>query len=371
MTNTPQEHAPTPKRTPLHDLHVSLGGKMVDFAGWDMPVQYPTGIMAEHAQCRAKAALFDVSHMGQVHLIGDNAAQKLEALCPSAFTTLKDGKARYTFFTNDVGGILDDLIVANAGDFLFVVVNASMRDQDIAHMRANLDGIDVVEITDHALIALQGPAAESILADHCPDVRDMGFMETILAQIDGQAVRISRLGYTGEDGFEISIHQDAADGFARQLLAHPDCEPAGLGARDSLRLEAGLCLYGNDITTDTTPIEAGLIWAIQKRRRTDGGFPGADVIQAQIADGPARQLVGIKPLGRAPARAGVVLQMAGQDVGIITSGGFGPTVGGPVAMGYVTRDHAAIGTKIDLIIRGKAQPAEIVSLPFVQQNYKR
>lgn len=361
-----------PKRTPLYDLHVELGGKIVDFAGWDMPVQYPLGIMGEHKQCREKAALFDVSHMGQVILKGDNIGEKLETLCPQAFSTLKEGKARYGFFTNDAGGIMDDLIVSNAGDHFFVVVNASMRHQDIPYMAANLDGIDVTEIFDRALVAVQGPAAENVVGDLCPAARDMTFMETILADINGVECRISRLGYTGEDGFEISIPEEKADAIARAFLAHEDCEAAGLGARDSLRLEAGLCLYGNDIDDTTSPIEGSLTWAIQKRRREEGGFPGAARIQREIAEGPAKKLVGIKPEGRAPARAHVEIQsLDGDTLGEITSGGFGPTVGGPVAMGYVSKGHGEPGEKVSLIIRGKAQPAEIVALPFVKQNYKR
>ncbi len=361
-----------PKRTPLYDLHVELGGKIVDFAGWDMPVQYPLGIMGEHKQCREKAALFDVSHMGQVILKGENIGEKLETLCPQAFSTLKEGKARYGFFTNDAGGIMDDLIVSNAGDHFYVVVNASMRHQDIPHMVANLDGVEVTEIFDRALIAVQGPAAENVVGDLCPAVRDMTFMETILADINGVECRISRLGYTGEDGYEISIPEDKADAIARAFLAHDDCEAAGLGARDSLRLEAGLCLYGNDIDDTTSPIEGSLIWAIQKRRREEGGFPGAARIQREIAEGPAKKLVGIKPEGRAPARAHVEIQsLDGDTLGEITSGGFGPTVGGPVAMGYVSKGHGEPGEKVNLIIRGKAQPAEIVALPFVKQNYKR
>ncbi|MBT8155634.1 glycine cleavage system aminomethyltransferase GcvT [Epibacterium ulvae] len=359
------------RKTPLYDLHLELGAKMVDFAGWMMPVQYPGGIMAEHAQCRDKAALFDVSHMGQVTLTGDNPAAALETLVPAALTTLPAGKARYTMFTNDAGGILDDLIVSNAVDHLFLVVNASMRDQDIPLMAA-LPGVDLVEITDHALIALQGPKAESILAPLCPAAATLKFMETTTATLMDTRVRISRLGYTGEDGYEISIPQDKAADICRALLAHEDCAPAGLGARDSLRLEAGLCLYGNEITPETSPIEAGLIWSIQKKRRETGGFPGAARILDEIANGPSRKLVGIQPAGRAPARQGVEIQSdSGTPLGQITSGGFGPTIGGPVAMGYVALDHAAPGTAVNLIIRGKSQPATVVALPFVTQNYKR
>ncbi|MET1416004.1 glycine cleavage system aminomethyltransferase GcvT [Roseibium sp. HPY-6] len=364
--------ADAPKRTPLYDLHVELGGKMVDFAGWEMPVQYPLGIMGEHKQCREKAALFDVSHMGQVILKGENVGEKLEALCPQAFSTLKEGKARYGFFTNEAGGIMDDLIVSNAGDHFFVVVNASMRHQDIPHMARHLDGVEVIEIFDRALVAVQGPKAEDVVGALCPAARDLKFMETTVAEINGVTCRVSRLGYTGEDGYEISIPEDKAVEIARSFLANEDCEPAGLGARDSLRLEAGLCLYGNDIDNDTSPIEASLIWAIQKRRREEGGFPGADRILREVAEGPSRKLVGLKPDGRAPARHGVEVQSeGGQSIGVVTSGGFGPTAGGPVAMGYVSAASAEPGTKVNLMIRGKAQPAEIVRLPFVQQNYKR
>ncbi|MEQ8653496.1 MAG: glycine cleavage system aminomethyltransferase GcvT [Kiloniellales bacterium] len=358
-------------RTPLYDLHVELGGKMVPFAGYAMPVQFPAGIMAEHKQCREKAALFDVSHMGQVELRGDGAAKALEALVPSAIEGLKVGKARYTLFTDEDGGILDDLIVSNAGDHLFLVVNASMRDQDIAHMRAKLSGIEVIEHADRALVAVQGPSAEAVVAGLAPSAADLVFMETTTAEIDGVPCRLSRLGYTGEDGYEISIPAEQARAVTEALLAHEDCAPAGLGARDSLRLEAGLCLYGNDIDRSTSPIEAGLTWAIQKRRRQEGGFPGAERILRELAEGPARKLVGLKPEGRAPARAGTQIALNGETLGSVTSGGFGPSVGGPVSMGYVASQAAAIGTRLDLIVRGKAMPADVVSLPFVTQRYKR
>lgn len=364
--------ASPPRRTPLYDLHVELGGKMVDFAGWEMPVQYPMGIMGEHAQCRAKAALFDVSHMGQVELRGEGAAKRLETLVPSNMDGLPEGKARYTVFTNADGGIMDDLIVSNAGDHLFVVVNASMRDQDIGHMRAGLDGVEVIERDDLALVAVQGPKAEDVVGALAPAVRDLTFMQTTVTEIAGVTCRVSRLGYTGEDGYEVSMPADKAADIARAFLAHEDCAPAGLGARDSLRLEAGLCLYGNDIDTTTSPVEAGLNWAIQKRRREEGGFPGAARIQRELADGPSRKLVGIRPDGRAPARQGTVIADAdGNEIGVVTSGGFGPTVGGPVSMGYVTAGRAAADTEITLMVRGKANPAKVVALPFVTQNYKR
>ena len=360
------------QRTPLYDLHVELGGKMVEFAGWEMPVSYPLGTMGEHNHCREKAGLFDVSHMGQVELRGDDVAKKLEALVPSNIDGLPGGKARYTFFTNPHGGIMDDLIVSNAGDHLFVVVNASMREQDINHMRENLPGVELTERTDLALIAIQGPAAAAIVSAHCPAAAELKFMETVVADLLGAECRISRLGYTGEDGYEISIPADKADAISRKLLEHQDLEPAGLGARDSLRLEAGLCLYGNDIDNDTSPIEAQLLWAIQKRRREEGGFPGAERIQSEIANGPSRKLVGILPEGRAPARRDVeVVDGDENKIGIVTSGGFGPTIARPISFAYVDADHADIGTKVGLLIRGKINPAEVVKLPFVKQNYKR
>ena len=360
------------KRTPLYDLHIENSAKMVDFAGWDMPIQYTTGIMAEHNQCRERAAIFDVSHMGQVVLKGQEVGQKLEALCPQAYATLKDGKARYGFFTNEAGGIMDDLIVSNMGDHFFVVVNAALRDQDIPHMRAHLKEVEVTEILDCALIALQGPAAEVVLAAHCPQAVELKFMEATFADIDGVPCRVSRLGYTGEDGYEISIPEADAERITKLLLSHEDCALAGLGARDSLRLEAGLCLYGNDIDQGTTPIEASLGWAIQKRRKEEGGFPGAKIIQDQLANGAPRTLVGLRPLGRAPARAQVeVLSKEGNKIGHVTSGCFGPTYQGPVAMGYVNTAYAAVGTEVVLIVRGKSNPAEVVALPFIPQNYKR
>lgn len=362
----------TLKRTPLHDLHIDLGGKMVGFAGWEMPVQYPLGITGEHKQCREKAALFDVSHMGQVVLRGAGVAEQLERLVPSAITTLKEGKARYTFFLNEEGGIMDDLIISNAGDCFFVVVNASMRHQDIPHMAANLEGVEVTELFDRALVAVQGPKAEDVVGALCPAACSLKFMETTLADLCGVECRVSRLGYTGEDGYEISIPDDKAIEIAKALVSHEDCMPAGLGARDTLRLEAGLCLYGNDIDPSTSPVEANLTWAIQKRRRDDGGFPGAARILREIESGPGRKLVGIRPEGRAPARRGVEVQsLEGETIGQITSGGFGPSVGGPVAMGYVSGGHSDLGEAVQLTIRGKAQPARIVALPFVEHNYKR
>ena len=361
-----------PKRTPLYDLHVELGGKIVDFAGWAMPVQYAAGIMAEHAACRTKAALFDVSHMGQVELRGTSAAAALERLVPSSIDGLAAGKARYTVFTGPDGGILDDLIVSNAGDHLFVVVNASMRDQDIAHMRANLSSVEVIERQDLALIAVQGPKAEAVVASLSPAAAGLSFMETTTTDLMGVPCRISRLGYTGEDGYEISMPAGQAVRVARALLAPEDCVPAGLGARDSLRLEAGLCLYGNDIDAGTSPVEAQLNWVIQKRRREEGGFPGAERILRELKDGAARKLVGILPEGRASARQGAqILGTDGTPIGQVTSGGFGPTVGGPVSLGYVAASHVDPDTQVSLVVRGSPIPGRVIQLPFVPHHYKR
>ena len=345
---------------------------MVNFAGWEMPVQYHAGIKSEHEQCRNRAAVFDVSHMGQVTLHGENAAKELEGLVPSNIEGLPEGKARYTFFTNEAGGILDDIIVSNAGDCLFVVVNASMRDQDIMHLQAKLSGVEVREIMDRALIAVQGPKAEEVVANFAPVARDLKFMETTTATILDSECRISRLGYTGEDGYEISMPSSASEEITRTILNHEECSPAGLGARDSLRMEAGLCLYGNELTPSTSPVEAQLTWAIQKRRREEGGFPGDERILGEMTQGTARKLVGIMPEGRAPAREGTeIADLDGKNIGSITSGGFGPTVNGPISIGYVPTSHSEPGTRLTLIVRGKAQPAKVSSLPFVKQNYKR
>ncbi len=370
-------------RLVLHDLHVSLDARMVPFAGYEMPVQYAAGVMAEHTHTREKAGLFDVSHMGQVILRGesyDAVARALEALVPVNIAGLDEGRQRYGFFTNDAGGILDDLMLANRGDHLFMVVNAACKADDIAHMRQALDGqgIEVQEITDRALLALQGPKAEAVLAALVPGVADMRFMDVAVIDHDGAELWISRSGYTGEDGFEISVSNDAAEGFAKALLADDRVLPIGLGARDSLRLEAGLCLYGHDIDTGTSPIEAGLGWAIQKVRRPGGaragGYPGAEAIEQDMEERPARFRVGLRPEGRAPMREGVALfatEQGGDQIGSITSGGFGPTVGGPVAMGYVSAPFADPGTQIWGELRGKRRPVEVAKLPFTPANFKR
>ena len=361
-------------RTPLHALHIELGAKMVPFAGYDMPVQYPAGILTEHKHTRAAAGLFDVSHMGQVILRGDDPAAALETLVPGDIAGLEDGRMRYTQFTNDAGGILDDLMVTRRGDHLFLVVNAACKDDDIAHLRAALAGrCDVERHDDRALIALQGPEAAAVLsrlADR--DVATMPFMSAVETKVDGISCFVTRSGYTGEDGYEMSCPAGAADGLARRLLAAPEVEAIGLGARDSLRLEAGLCLYGHDIDTTTTPVEAALLWSIGKRRREEGGFPGDGVIQGQIRDGAPRRRVGIQPEGRAPAREHTEVRApGGAAIGEVTSGGFGPSVGRPVAMGYVETAHAKPGTALELMVRGKGLPAEVAKLPFQPQRYYR
>jgi aminomethyltransferase len=362
------------KTTPLDSLHRELGGRMVPFAGYAMPVQYSAGIMAEHLHCRAKASLFDVSHMGQGSLFGAGAATALEQLVPSDMAGLKPQRQRYTLLTSEQGGILDDLMVANLGnDRLFLVVNASRKDVDFPHIAAALPaGIRLERHEDRALLALQGPAAATVLQRLAPEAAALPFMAVGAVTIAGADCLVSRSGYTGEDGFEISVPAAQAETLARALLAEPEVMPAGLGARDSLRLEAGLCLYGNDIDETTNPIEAALTWVIGKRRRTEWNFTGAARIRAMLEGGPERLRVGIRPDGRAPARDGTgILDAQGQIVGAITSGGFGPTLGAPVAMGYVPRALAADGTKLELLVRGKPLAATVVPTPFVPHRYIR
>ncbi len=365
--------------TPLHDFHVEQGAKMVPFAGYDMPVQYPLGVMREHIQTRESAGLFDVSHMGQVIVRGPDyatAALALEALIPVDTLDLAENRQRYGFFTNANGGITDDLMLANRGDHIFVVVNAACKGADIAHMTAHMPaGVTVTEITDRALLALQGPRAEEALATLNPVVRDMGFMDVATVTLNGAECWVSRSGYTGEDGFEISVPNDAAVALANALLAHEAVELIGLGARDSLRLEGGLCLYGHDVDETVTPAQAALTWAIQKVRRTGGaragGFIGADVVLAEIANGAPRKRVGLIPEGRAPMREGVELfadETATTPLGKITSGGFGPTVGHPVAMGYLPAGHTG---PVFGELRGKRLPLTLAKLPFTPANFKR
>jgi aminomethyltransferase len=370
-------------QTPLHAEHVALGARMVPFAGYDMPVQYPSGILAEHNWTREHTGLFDVSHMGQAFLVAgdkshETAARALEALVPADVLNLKPNQQRYSQLLSEDGGILDDLMVTRVGapgheGWLYLVVNASMKDADYAHIEARLPtGIALRRKDDLALVALQGPSAAAVMARKAPAVADLAFMMSADIEVDGVRCHVSRSGYTGEDGFEISVKAADAVALWRALLADPEVKPVGLGARDSLRLEAGLCLYGHDIDPTTSPVEAGLNWSIQKRRREEGGFPGAARIQREIKDGPARVRVGLKPEGRAPAREGTVITTPdGREVGTVTSGGFGPTVNGPVAMGYVAREASAPGTDLHLMVRGKPLPARVAPMPFAPHRYKR
>jgi aminomethyltransferase len=368
-------------QTPLHAEHVALGARMVPFAGFAMPVQYPTGILTEHNWTREHAGLFDVSHMGQAALIGPDhqtTARFLETLVPADIVNLKPSQQRYSQLLDETGGILDDLMVTRPDDpardgQLFLIVNASTKDADYAHIEARLPaGIKLFRSEDRALLALQGPGAEAALAKLAPEAAGMTFMQGRPLTIAGLQCHVSRSGYTGEDGYEISVRAADAAALWRALLADPEVKPIGLGARDSLRLEAGLCLYGHDIDTTTSPIEAGLIWSIQKRRREEGGFPGAARIQRELKEGPARVRIGLKPEGRAPAREGTAITTPdGRAVGTVTSGGFGPSVNGPVAMGYVERAASAPGTELHLVVRGKPLPAKIAPMPFAPHRYKR
>lgn len=366
--------------TPLYELHVELGAKMVPFAGWSMPVQYPLGVMKEHLFCRENAGLFDVSHMGQVLLSGPDVAQALETLIPQAVIGLREGRQRYGFFTNEDGGIEDDLMFANRGDHIYMVVNAACADDDIARLKWGLEplGISVTPVTDRALIALQGPKAEDALAVLNPAVRDMNFMDVADIDLCGVTAWVSRSGYTGEDGFEISIPDAQAEDLARALLELDSVQPIGLGARDSLRLEAGLCLYGHDMDAKTTPVQAALGWGIQKSRRTGGAragdFPGAARVLQELETGADICRVGLLPQGRAPMREGVQLfetEDADTAIGHITSGGFGPSVGAPVAMGYVPTRLSQPATILYADLRGRRLPVTVSALPFVPARFKR
>ena len=370
------------KRTPLYDLHVELGAKMVPFAGYEMPVQYPLGVMKEHLHTREQTGLFDVSHMGQVLLSAgswEKVATAFETLVPMDVLGLEDGRQRYGLFTNDAGGIEDDLMFARRGDDLFVVVNAACKDADIARMKAALEPeVTVTPLPDRALIAVQGPGAEAAVSALDAKAGEMTFMDVADLELDGIGVWASRSGYTGEDGYELSVPQAQADALTRRLLAQDGVEAIGLGARDSLRLEAGLCLYGHDIDSTTNPVEAALSWALQKVRRAGGaragGFPGADVVMAALEGGVSRKRVGLLPEGRAPMREGVLIfdaPIGGSEIGVVTSGGFGPTVGGPVAMGYVATAQSTIGTALWGEVRGKRLPLSVTKLPFVAANFKR
>lgn len=371
------------QRTPLFDFHVENGGKMVPFAGYEMPVQYPAGVMKEHLHTRTAAGLFDVSHMGQVELRSTNGLEAamlaLETLVPVSVAGLKENRQRYGVFTNDAGGILDDLMIANTGDHLFLVVNAACKAADIAHMKDNLpDHVTVTEITDRALLALQGPKAEAALARLVPHVADMRFMDSYRVDVNGAQWWISRSGYTGEDGFEISIPAEIAADVAAALLAMDEVALIGLGARDSLRLEAGLCLYGHDIDATTSPVQGNIAWAIQGVRKTGGarvgGFPGADRILAELDTGADTLRVGLLPQGRAPMREGTPLFASADSpdqIGTITSGGFGPSVGCPIAMGYVPTEFSTNGTEIFAQLRGKRLPVTVAAMPFRPSTYKR
>lgn len=357
--------------TPLDALHRRLGARMVPFAGYAMPVQY-TGIIAEHTHTRSAASLFDVSHMGQAKLTGAGAAAALERLVPGDIAGLKPFRQRYTLLTTEAGTIIDDLMVSTVPEGLFLIVNASRKGVDLPHIAAGLPaGVALTPLPDRALLALQGPQAAAVMARLAPAVAALPFMALAEAEIAGQKCLVSRSGYTGEDGFEISVAGDAAEALAEALLAEPEVAPAGLGARDSLRLEAGLCLWGNDIDETTNAIEAGLSWTIGKRRRIDWAFAGGEALHEAIARGPARKRVGILPEGRAPARQGTEIHADGRKIGQVTSGGFGPTLGAPVAMGYVEAAFAEIGTNLSLMVRGQALPARVAAMPFVPHRYPR
>ena len=366
-------------KTPLHALHLELGARMVPFAGYDMPVQYPMGVMKEHLHSREQAGLFDVSHMGQIILRGADAARALETLVPVDILDLPVGLQRYAMFTDENGGILDDLMVANLGDdSLFLVVNAACKEQDLAHLQKHLGERCTIQplFEERALLALQGPKAVDVLARLAPDVAKMTFMQFAAVQLLGINCYVSRSGYTGEDGYEISVPADQAEALARRLLAEPEVAPIGLGARDSLRLEAGLCLYGHDMSEASTPIEASLLWAISKARRADGpragGFPGAERIFAQQQAGVASKRVGLLPQERVPVREGAeIVDVEGQVIGRVCSGGFGPSLGAPVALGYVQAGHNALDSEVWAMVRGKRVAMKVSKTPFVPQRYYR
>ena len=367
------------RRTPLHELHITLGARMVAFAGYEMPVQYPLGVLKEHLHTRAHAGLFDVSHMGQAFLVGPNhatTAAALEALVPADVLGLCPGQQRYTQLLNADGGIIDDLMVtrpASAEDdgSLMLVVNAARKEVDLAHIAERLpENVRLQPAPERALLALQGPRAAEILGRICDVPEGLRFMMAAVGKVGGVDCHVSRSGYTGEDGFEISLAADKAEPLARLLLTQDGVQPIGLGARDSLRLEAGLCLYGHDIDETTSPVEAGIAWSIQKRRRSEGGFPGEARIKRELAEGPARRRVGLRPDGRAPAREGTaILAPSGERIGTVTSGGFGPSVNAPIAMGYVESRYTAPGSQVSLMVRGKPLGASVVPLPFVPHRY--
>ncbi len=361
---------PDLKRTPLHALHQKLGARMVPFAGYEMPLQYK-GIVAEHEHCRSQAAFFDISHMGVAMLRGDDAASALETLVVSDLQGLPAGKLRYTLLTNEAGGIFDDLMVVNGGFYIVIIVNAARKDVDFAYIQERIGERITMEIwDDRALLALQGPASAAVLGRLAPPSRYMLFMSMETLKIGEVRCGVTRSGYTGEDGFEILVDSDDARTIAELLLEEPEVMPAGLGARDTLRLEAGLCLYGQDINETTTPIEAGLGWTVNRRRREEGGFPGDEIILKQMAQGPKRKRVGIVFDGRVPVRAGAeITDMQGTPLGTVTSGSYGPSIGRPIAMGYVSTPAAVPDTPVAAVVRGKEVPGRIVKLPFVPHRY--
>ena len=367
-------------RTALYDRHLALGARMVPFAGYEMPVQFREGIIAEHAHTRNAAGVFDVSHMGQAVVSArdhQTAAEALERLVPGDLLGLAPGRIRYTQFTNASGGIIDDLMVSRSASpaqegRLVLVVNASRKEVDYAWLAQHLpEDVKLTRSEDRSLLALQGPKAEAVLMRYCPQAAALSFMASTPARFDGVDFHLARSGYTGEDGYELSVPTDHVLTVYDRLLSDPDVKPIGLGARDSLRLEAGLCLYGHDIDETTSPVEADLTWSIGKRRRTEGGFMGVGRIAEELKDGSRRRRVGILPEGRAPAREGTAIMADGRSIGRLTSGGFGPTLGRPIAMGYVERKLSAPGTRIDLMVRDKPLAAQVVSLPFVPHRYKR
>jgi aminomethyltransferase len=370
---TPAADAAPLKRTPLYPLHRALGAKMVPFAGYDMPLHYPPGILTEHLHTRSQAGLFDVSHMGQLQLVGADPITALETLVPGDMLALAPMRMRYTLLLNEQGGVLDDLMATRIGDGLLLIVNAARTEADLAHLRDRLGSAATVEhIEDRALLAVQGPAAAAVLTRFVEGIARLDFMTAAQVVLDGRTCLVTRSGYTGEDGFEISLPATDAVGLAETLLAQPEVAPVGLGARDSLRLEAGLCLYGHDIDETTSPIEADLAWTIGRRRRAEGGFPGAAVVLRQLIHGPQRKRVGIRPDGRTVAREDTpIIDASANTIGRVTSGGFGPSVGGPVAMGYVDRVHTAEGTALALLVRSLARAARIVRLPFIPTRYYR
>ncbi|MBO6544649.1 MAG: glycine cleavage system aminomethyltransferase GcvT [Alphaproteobacteria bacterium] len=375
---TPDE---TLLKTPLHALHVELGAKMVPFAGYDMPVQYKLGVLGEHNHTREKAGLFDVSHMGQAMLEGPDhvaVSKALETLVAADIEGIEPGSMRYTQLLNAEGGIIDDLMVTRPADpalagRLMLVVNAARKAVDYAYLRDKLPaGIKLTTFDTQALIALQGPAAETVMSNWCAEAAKLTFMTACPATFDGIDCTISRSGYTGEDGYEISVRDADVEKMARTLLSHADVAAIGLGARDSLRLEAGLCLYGHDIDETTSPVEAALTWSVGKRRREEANFPGAGRILKEIGEGVSRKRVGIRPEGRGPAREGTqIVDAKGEQIGVVTSGGFGPTADAPVAMGYVDTAHAKLGTSITLMVRGKPRTAEISAMPFIEKRYRK